>query len=57
MNAANFNMPSTRRGEVPSANGHASARALATVAAAVVGGGRFGSVNDGTVNMVLLEQV
>merc|ERR1712224_879949 len=34
-----FNMPEVRRAEIPSANGHASARALAMVAAALVGDG------------------
>mmetsp|Transcript_85182 Transcript_85182/g.219408 ORF Transcript_85182/g.219408 Transcript_85182/m.219408 type:complete len:192 (-) Transcript_85182:163-738(-) len=34
-----FNHPSVRRCEVPSANGHASARALAAIAAAIVEGG------------------
>ena len=34
-----FNSPQVRRSECPSANGHASARALATVAAAIVQGG------------------
>lgn len=33
------NLPEWRRAEVPSANGHASARALATVAAAILHGG------------------
>lgn len=34
-----FNSPEVRRAEIPSANGHASARALATVASAMVNGG------------------
>jgi CubicO group peptidase (beta-lactamase class C family) len=37
--AAFFNTEAMRRGESPSANGHASGRALAKVAAAIVGGG------------------
>eukprot|EP00927_Polykrikos_kofoidii_P077744 TRINITY_DN7465_c0_g1_i4.p1 TRINITY_DN7465_c0_g1~~TRINITY_DN7465_c0_g1_i4.p1 ORF type:complete len:451 (+),score=47.32 TRINITY_DN7465_c0_g1_i4:70-1422(+) len=38
---ARFNHPETRRCEIPSANGHATARALAEVAAAMVNGGEL----------------
>jgi CubicO group peptidase (beta-lactamase class C family) len=47
-----FNAPVVRRAEIPSANGHASARAMATLAAAIVEGGALGGVRllseDGT---------
>jgi len=38
-----FNTPVVRRAEVPSANGHGSARALAVVAATMVEGGQLGN--------------
>ena len=38
-----FNHAQVRMGETPSANGHASARALAKVAATIVGGGQLDS--------------
>eukprot|EP00935_MAST-01C_sp_MAST-1C-sp1_P000563 g563.t1 len=46
-----FNMQAVRRGESPSANGHASARALAKIAATIVGGGvspASGPIGGGT---------
>ena len=40
-----FNHAQVRMGETPSANGHASARALAKIAASIVGGGQINSNN------------
>eukprot|EP00944_MAST-04C_sp_MAST-4C-sp1_P012039 g12039.t1 len=44
-----FNHSEVRQGESPSANGHASARALAAVAASVVGGGK---IRDGSYSLL-----
>lgn len=49
-----WNTPELRRSEIPSANGHASARALATVAVCMVEGG---GLPDGSVRLLSAEGV